>query len=526
MRKNRIFILIAVLLVLMSVVVYAAPETEVVITSEQKVLNLEYKEGKSEDTSNVGKEGLYSGDVLLYEKDSVEMQTLLNNIKISAKEDAVKGLSKIVETIPTRDNVELSQWGLFLSKYTDKEITEFPVGDITFTLGMETFNIKASKSAKTWIKETVLPVIYEGIVSENLNYPAAMYKLNIEPGHKLKDLSVDITNKQSAVELYRVYPFTGNSKNEPENYIIYNTGTYYGLALDKDYVEVLRGYHNESKYLVSVPADVPACVNVLAYITLPKNLSDLTMTDKSLQDMSIYNGLAVNLLNKELIDTYNLSTDAVTLLYKDYSIKEEELILVPLTDSIVVVQPVFVEYFNKWGKDLNTAHYIDFTDFFMGKGDEVRLTDMSNGNSFYEPITNYVGESGLVSVKLGGRYTFGLYVRNDKLPYDRILKRLYGPEGASVVKEKELKVITDSIEKDLKAQGRSADFKAYMKAARVSTFPVIVIPVFIVFAVVIVLVIKTTKSSKKRKNVEDNSDLLFNPDEDVVDDSDIDEEDR
>lgn len=516
MKKIRISIFTIALLIFMTAVVYAAPsedtKKEVI---EPKIINLEYRETKAEEDSEetVDKEGLYSEGTLLFEKDSLEMQTFLDSIKVSAKEDAINGLSKIVETIPTRDNVELQQWGLFLYKYTAKEVTEYPLGDITFKLGVDTYNIKASKAAKVWVKDFVLPIIYEGIISENQNYPASMYKLNIEAGKKLTELTFDMKDSKNFEEFYTVFPFTCKDENKPIDYIIYNTGTYYGLAMDSKYVEVLKGFHNESDYLKGINADVPSCVSILAYITLPKDLTDLTIEGKSLQDMAIYKGLAVNLIDKKLIDTNNLTTDNVELVYKDYSLKEEELILISLTDSVVVVQPIFVEYFNKWGKELNTAHYVDFTSFLIGEGTEVQMTDMSDGSIFNSDIANYVEDDGLMSLRLGGRYPFGVFVRDDSLPFDRVLKRLYGPEGATVVTESELETITDSIEKDLKSQGRSADFKVYMEEAGASSFPFIVIPIFLVLVGCVFIVIRMSIKKKKRNNLEDNSDLLFNPDD-------------
>lgn len=520
MRKSKIFILIILLLLLMSVVIYAAPESGV----EGKIYNLEYREVKSDDTS-AQKEGLYSGESLLFEKNSAEMQLLLEQIKVSAKEDAISGLSKIYDTLPTRDNVELLQWGIFLSKYTDKEITEYPVGDITFTIGLDTYNIKASKSAKGWVKDYVLPVIFEGITSENMNYPAAMYKLDISNGQKLVDISIDMKNSKNFVEFYKVYPFTGKQDVISDSFLIYNTGTYYGLALNKDYVEVLKGYHNELKYLKGIDVEVPACVNTLSYITLPKNLSNYTLSDKVLQDMAIYKGLAVNLVDKQLIDTNNATTDNVTLLYKDYSLQEEDLILVPLKDSIVVVQPKYVEYFNKWGKELNTAHSVDFTNFFMTESEIIQITDMSTNNQFDVNLRTYVSDNGLVSLRLDGRYAFGVYVRSDSMPYDRILKRLYGPDGSTVVKEEELEKITKSIESQMKSQGKSKEFNEYMKAAGVSSFPIIVIPILLILVILIVIfviVMRNRKKKKLRQNVNDNSDLLFNPDEeDIEEDEDV-----
>lgn len=514
---KRVISLVIMMLMLISMPVLAEPTTEVTEeVVESIIFNLEYKEFDDETSSEV-KNGLYDGETLLYAEGSDEMMTFLESIMLSAKDDTIYGMSKVVDTLPTRDNVELREWGLFLSKYSDKEVTEYPGGDISFKLNNDTYNIKSSKVAKNWVKDFVLPAIYDGILSENSNHPVDMYKLNIEAGKKLTELELDITNKNNYEKFYTVLPFTGKGTEAPDNFLIFNTGTYYGLALDTEYVKVLKGYHNESEYLVSVVAENPACANILAYITLPKNVSNLTLDGKSLKDMAIYKGLAVNLIDKKLKDTNILTTDNIELLYKDYSIDEEELILVSLTDSVVVVQPVYVEYFNKWGKDLNTSHSIDFTNFFMGNGTTVEITDMRDNITFNVDIANYIADDGLMSIRLDGRYMFGVYVRDDSMPYDRILKRLYGPDGASVVKEEELKKITESIEKDLKAQGRSEDFKAYMKAAGQSTFPVIIIPIILVVIIGVVLVIVMSSKKKKKSNIVSDDDLLFNPDDEEDD---------
>lgn len=445
---------------------------------------------------------------------------LMSEIKSSISEDVSKGLSALDHATVTLDHIRLDVWGEFLNKYYGKSITNFPSGTMDFDFGPYDFSLTNSTPARNFIRNEIIPILIEEIESQVVNYPVKRYALDIPEGSLLKDYEFDVTQVR---EIKTVYPL-----DNVETYVFYNTGSYYGLALSQEYVDILRGYLEGDKggYDRRVEGSVPGCVNVLSYITLLRRVTDYTLSDKVLGDFMIYNNLAIALDTKKLVDTTDMTTENKELLFSDFKLDETKLVLAPISDTVVVIQPTYLECV--YYMDLNRGLYrtIDTTKFISEGVDYFEVTD-DKGNVSQVPIAYFSDSEGQLSVQLG-QAPFLMYY-SSHVPYDRILHWAFNYAAKENFSQDVIDNVVKTVKSEMKEQGRLGEYNAYLKAegqmtdtTKLIIFGAIAV-VLIAAGITIFVIIKKKKQNSPLNDIKPN-DLLFNDMDSDYDDEDDDDD--
>ncbi len=442
----------------------------------------------------------------------------MNEIKESVLKDAKAGLSVLSKTDITLDHIKLESWGEFFTDYYGQSMTSFPVRDINLRYDDYEFVFKRTDDSKDFFLNTFIPPLIEVIEQEAVNYPVKRYALKIDSGSLLKDYVCDLT---SVREIQTILPFDG-----VEEHIFYNVGDSFGMGIARDYVDVLRGYLEGEKkgYDRPVEGDVPGCVNVLSYITLLRNVSGGTLSDKVLSDFTMYKELAVCLDTKELIDTTNMTTENQDLRYSDFQLNSDILVLCPIKDTVVIIQPTYLECFLYGGVNQGLARWVDTTNF-ISNGDTNLIVRNEKGEESRVPIANFCESNGFIDTRLG-KAPFLMYYTS-YTPYDLLVNWGYNQSGAYFTSEEQRVAFIETIEKDLKSQGRLDDFESYVKAAgqtpKSTKNLIIGIIVAVVFIAVLVVGIILYKKIKKLNSpvANPNAGALF-MDNDFDDDDDDD----
>lgn len=510
-------------------IVYAEPNDSVVSDAASPIALPALCDVREKELTAIGSDGdktttLYvfstsgSEDEILVQ-DSGPYNQLMSEIKSSIASDVTKGLSALDSATVTLDHIRLDIWGEFLNKYYGKSITNFPTGNISFKFGSYNFSLKNNTISREFVMNEILPILITEIESQVGNYPAKRYALDIPEGSLLKDYEFDVTQVR---EIKTVYPLDG-----VENYVFYNTGSYYGLALGKEYVDILRGYleGDKSGYDRRVEGSVPGCVNVLSYITLLRRVTDNTLDDKVLGDFMIYNNLAVALDTKELVDTTDMTTENKKLIFSDFKLDETKLVLAPISDTVVVIQPTYLECV--YYMDLNRGLYrtIDTSKFISEGVDYFEVID-DKGNVSQVPIAYFSDSEGQLSVQLG-QAPFLMYY-SSHVPYDRILHWAFTYAQKEGFSKDVVDKVVSNVKSEMKAEGRSGEFNAYLKAEGQMTdttkliIGCVVMVIFVAAGIVVFVIIKKKQQRSPISNITSN-DLLFD-DTDYDDDDDDDDD--
>lgn len=475
--------------------------------------------------------GLFDGQTFFSVEDP-EFEIWLDEIINTVRTDAIDGLTALKDVTVTLDHIKLKNWGEFLTKYYGKDMNNFPMGNVTIEYGDYSFTFANSKECKEFILDYLVPPMLETIVNQAKYYPAKRYVLDIQSGSSLAEYECDLT---SVRELKTVYPF-----DNVENYLFFNTGDYFAIALGEEYVNILRGYIDGHKggYDRRVEGDVPGCVNVLAYITLLRNVSNATLSDKVLSDFTMYQNLAVCLDTKELIDITDMTTTTQTLYYSDYKLDPEKLLLTPISDSVVVIQPTYLECFsyrvnaNNKLYERNFGRTLDATDF-ISNGSPYLTTEVTvegeNGpvkQTQQIPLEYFMDDFGILDVRLGNAPFLVFYI--NYVPYDLLIDWFYGEGQTFISSEDEREIFINQIKEDMKAQNRGDEFDSYVKAAGQMTdntkliIKVVIVAVILIVAIVLFIIIRKKMKFAKENPVTYKSKVLFDDDDDGFDDDDDD----
>lgn len=446
-----------------------------------------------------------------------EFELWMAEIKDNVLADAKAGLGVLSQTKVTLDHIKLATWGEFFNDYYGKSMTSFPVKDIVIKYGDYEFIFKRTDDSKAFILNTFIPPLIDVIEEEASNYPVKRYALQIESGSLLKDYVCDLT---SVREIETILPF-----DDVEEHIFYNVGDYFGMGLDRDYVDVLRGYLEGATkgYDRPVEGDVPGCVNVLSYITLLRNVSGGTLSDKVLSDFTMYKELAVCLDTKELIDTTNMTTAHQDLRYGDFKLDADILVLCPVRDSVVIIQPTYLECFLYGGVNQGLARWIDATKFISEGGTDF-VVRTSTGET-QVPISRFCDDNGILDTRLG-QAPFLMYYTS-YVPYDLLVNWGYNQSGGYFTSEEQKEAFIERIKTDMKSQNRFDEFESYVKAAgqtpeSTKTLIIVIVVAVIVIALAVVGIILYKKLKKLNSPVANpNAGVLF-ADNDFNDDDDDD----
>ena len=305
------------------------------------------------------------GQKPLFNVESPEYLAFQKAIKKDVQEKAIKAFTEVTTSSVTLDYIELDFWADFIQKYNIENINLFPNGNITFEFGDYSFILKNTNPAKLLIKDLILPSVITTIKDVSISYPMYKYAMDIKSGSLLKDYTFDL---ESVRVVKTVYPF-----KQEENLIVYNNGVKSGVTFCNEYTEILRGYLESSETegnTRSIKGSKPGCVDVRANVVILGNVKDLKITDKSLGDYKDYldSGendkiFSVRLDTKELVDRRNVTTENI-LNYEDFHLKLDNLLLVPTTDSVVVLQPTYLECF-RYGKFNNDFRFSNILVYFF-----------------------------------------------------------------------------------------------------------------------------------------------------------------
>ena len=471
--------------------------------------------------------GQYDGQVYFSVEDP-EFKLWMDEIRKSVAADARKGFDILKDASTTLDHIALKNWGEFFWKYWDKDVNNFPLGNVVISYDSYSFTFVNSKECKDLVLNYMLKPMFSEIDYLSNYYPVIRYVLNIEDGAILADYECDLTN---VTELKTVNPFDGIKK-----YTFFNTGNYYALSLGEEYVSILRGYIDGHKggYDRRVEGDHPGCVSVLAYITLLRDISNNTLHDKVLSDFMLYKNLAVCLDTKELIDVTDMTTTTSKLFYSDFKIDPEKLLLTPISDSVVIIQPTYLECFRyntsygayekNFGRTIDASYFITTGEpYFIYKS----TVKTENGNQVVEekiPMSYFTDEKGILDVKLG-RAPFLVYYSNYE-PYDLLVNWVYKQSDGHLGSEEEKEAFINQIRTEMHQLGRAEEFDMYVKAAGQMTDGAktgIKIGIGVcVFLVVVALGVFIFIKIKKMKNDPANNRTipLFEDDYDADDDDD------
>lgn len=519
MKISRIFSLLIIFTMLLcgSSFVYANPKIE---TKELGVNSIIIPSIVSVKESSIegSDEGVLcftdDADNVLFRVDSEEFTKLLDEMRVSIKEDAKKGLEQLSVSKVTLDHIRLDTWGVFLNKYYDKKLSNYPVGDIQIKYGNRDFTILNTEIARKVVSEKIIPALIEEVEEVSKGYPVKKYVLDIDKGILLKDYDFDLS---SIREVATIYPL-----QNLESYSVYNVGSYYGFSLSSDYVKVLRGYIEGDKvgYDRPIKGTYPGCVNVLSYITLLKNISGGTLADKDISDFTIYQNLAIKLDTKELIDTSDMTTTNKILSFSDFKLDPDILLLTPISEDVVVIQPTYLECFYYNGVNKNFGRKIDITPFVAGGKQEVVIGKGEKAISI--PIEYFADSKGRLDTQIGNS-PFLIYY-SSHVPYDLLIDWAYNQSGTVFKETKDRDAFVDKIKSDMQAEGRQSDFKLYMKEAGQGTniFAILILGILLISVVGGVFYIIQRKKLKNKVDEITNNDLLFDSYEDDGENDDTD----
>ena len=501
--KGILFILISLFLLSLPIGVMATtviPELEenkgdTTLEVEKEIIQVEFKEIESVV-------GLYQGDTLIMQQDSEALNNLESYIVQSIREEFKQGLTTLRNKGTTRDHIEMKLWGGFLYKYLGKTAIDMPSDNIKIETETIKYEIKGNKAAKEWLEKEIIPLVIKNMQEDGKIHPAEKYRIALDINKRWKEVGeLDLTNKNNLEKISTEYPMS----EDTSTYLVYNTGTIYGVMLNPKYVEILKGYNEELGYTLTVQSENPAIVSTLVPIVYLKNLENSTLEGKSFYDMAIYNDLAVDLETKTLIDTKELKEEKTALEYKDYNLKEEDLIMVNLADSTVLVQSKYLECF-KWGnREYNTGTWVDFSELLLGNSNTATF---SNGTI---DVKTYQDNGDIVNTQLGKRNPFLIFASANNLPFDRLLMWIHSDTSVGEMPEEQKKEMQKTIKNIMYEQGKKAEYKEYLKAAGGSTTPYIIIGgviILLIAGAVGVIVIKKKKNKTPDKEI-DMSDLLF-----------------
>ena len=509
--------------------VVKVPKESDIVTSGMTTEGTETPVVSTEPAEEILHFGLFDGQTFFSVEDD-EFKIWVDEIIATVKEDAVLGLQDLKNVTTTLDHIKLENWGEFLTKYSGKEANNFPMGNVVIEYGDYSFTFANSKECKEFVLDYLVPPMVETIVNEAKDYPAKRYVLDIQSGSVLSEYQCDLTQVK---ELKTVYPFDGVT-----NYIFSNTGDYFAINLGEEYVSILRGYIDESGYDRRVEGSVPGCVNVLSYVTLLRNVDGATLSDKVLSDFTMYENLAVCLDTKELIDTTDMTTNRKALVYADYKIDPSKLLLTPISDTVVIIQPTYLECFsyrvnaNNRVYERNFGRTLDATEFIKDGAPYLTTTIQVEGEN--GPIAqkqqinleHFVDEFGILDVRLGNAPFLIFYI--NYVPYDLLINWYYNDSTAITLMptDVERENFIEQVKNDMEAQGRSAEFDAYVKAAGQMTDGTKTIMkvgiggvIFLVVAIVAFIIYKKVKYNKENP-VTYRSNVLFDDDNDMDDDDD------
>lgn len=461
----------------------------------------------------------YNGDTELFDITSDAFKSLISQMEQSVLEDATKGFELLKVSDVTLDHIKLTTWGEFLNKYYGKKVTSFPVGDIVIKFGTQNFKFVNNEQAREVVLEYIIPVLIKQIEGIAPNYPVNRYALDITSGSLLKDYECDLSSVRLVTSILPFYNI--------DEYMFYNVGSYYGMSLSTDYVSVLRGYieGNNQGYDRPVEGQYPGCVNVLSYITLLKDVSNNTLQDKKLSDFMLYEDLAVCLDTKELVNTNDMTTQNKVLSYSDFKLNPDTLIIAPISDDVVILQPTYLECFLYGGYNKGLDRTVDITPFVSDGEPNFAVSDGVTVEMI--PVKYFADENGRLGTELG-RAPFLMYYTSH-VPYDLMIDWAYNKAGSSFSNNSERDKFVKAIKSELLSQNRKADFNAYMKAAGQLTdgtktiFIVVFLIVLVGGIVAVVLIIKKRVKMKTQNTpITGNQTLLFDSeDNDDNDDDDF-----
>lgn len=475
---------------------------DVVLDSE-----VEGEEPKTEEVAT-----FLQGDMELFDVNSDEYKFFLSEIAESVEKDAKKGFDALSVAEVTLDHVRLDTWGEFLNKYYGKTLTSFPLGNIEIKFDDYYISIENNEVAKSIVLNDIVPTLIAPIEKLAQNYPAHRYALDIQSGSLLKDYQCDLNSVRL---VSTVYPLDNVSE-----YLFFNAGSYYGLSLSKDYVAILRGYIEGDKqgYDRPVKGDVPGCVNVLAYITIIKDISNYTLSDKVLSDFMLYKDLAIALDTKQLVDTTDMTTQNKEMFFSDYKLNPDNLILAPISNDVVILQPTYLECFNYRNVNRGLNRTVDVTPFVSEGKNYFNVIDNA-GNISQVNVDCFKDNTNRLSTSLGNAPFLMYYA--DYVPYDLIIDWYYNQSGSYVWSSESAKTdFIKNIKAELIEQNRKEDYNNYMKAAgqmtdtaRLVKNIIIVLVVITIIVVVVVIILNKKKKAEQVVQVP-NSGLMFNDEDD------------
>ena len=464
--------------------------------------------------------GMFDSQVFFSVEDP-EFELWLDEMCDDIARDAIIGLEEIFVSKITIDHIKLETWGDFLYKYYQEKVSDIKSGDIIIEYGDYIFNIKNSPEAKELLLDYIVPALIDRIKTESGKYPVREYSLDIPNGSLLSEYELDLSHVR---EMRTVYPLDGISK-----YSFGNVGDIYVLNLSKSYVDILRCYIEDGKtgYNKRVEGSVPGSVNILANVVLLRDIRNNTLNDKVLTDFTTYKNLAVRLDTKALVDVDNVTT-VKELYYGDYSLNMENLLLLPIQDTTVVIQPTYLECFSYAGLERNFGRKIDATDFvtmgspYMTYSYQVQGENGPVVQKIEIPI-EYFANDGILDTRLGNA-PFLIYYASHT-PYDKLVD--WGYNSGNLNEEQQEQFIS-TIKNDMKNQGREDEFDSYVKAAGQMTdgTKTLIIGgvagVVLIFAIVVFVIIRK-KLKEANNNPMNNRSVLFDDNDfDMNDDDDDD----
>lgn len=454
----------------------------------------------------------YQGETELFDVNSEDYKLFLTQLSESVAKDAKVGFDALSKANITLDHVRLDTWGEFLNKYYGKTVTSFPLGNIVIKFDDYNISIENNEVAKGIVLNDIVPNLIAPIEQLSKNYPANRYALDITSGSLLKDYQCDLSSTRL---VSTVYPLDNVSE-----YMFFNVGSYFGLSLSKDYVSILRGYIEGDKqgYDRPVEGEVPGCVNVLAYITLIKDISNYTLTDKVLSDFMLYQDLAIALDTKQLVDTTDMTTQNKEMYFSDYKLNPDNLILAPISNDVVILQPIYLECFVYQGVNQGLYRMIDVTPFVSEGQSYFNVTD-NNGNISQVSVDCFKDSSNRLSTSLGNAPFLMYYA--DYVPYDLLINWYYNQSSNySWASEANKDNFIKTIKSELLSQNRKEDYNNYMKMAGQMTdtgrlIKNVIIGIVIITIIVVVVIIMLQKKKKSEQAVQvPNSGLMFSDEED------------
>lgn len=430
---------------------------------------------------------------------------LYGQIKATVVEDAKRGLDRMMESKPARDNIEMDEWGEFLFKYMGKRPTEYPVGPIELPIGEVVYSISATKEAKEWVEHEVIPMIKEEIYKESRAYPLTRYTIAIADGGIVSDTVVSFKEGEKLRVIHERYPLDSVEKD----YLVYNTGVGYGVVVNETYLEILKGYHGEMSTMESVEGEKKGAVETMAYVTMVRDVTGGTLKGKTLKDMKIYKNLAVDMRTKELKEIKG--KDVIPVEYKMFTLKPEELMYLKVDETVVAVQTRYLECVATKQGEINTANYVDFGEMIKNDTGQVKVIGKS-GVEVLEDYKMYRAEQdNRVGTREGTKTPFLIFATADDLPYERVIGVLKDGVYSAYMTEETRDKILSEVEQDMRSRGLGSEYDTLV-SGKSSKIIKVIIPIIVMVGL---LLLGVKRMRKKEENSEidmDKVDLLFEED--------------